>query len=586
MDTRRRVEPLSNENCRFLPVRVTAPPIVSRASLSGRNLDLALRGVFLALSTVAHAQVSGTLTTLYNFTGRTDGAFSIGGLAAGSDGNFYGATYQGGDRNFGTIYRISPLGTLTTIYNFQGTGDGENPYSTLVKGADGNFYGTSTLGDAGFGTAFRITPAGALTTLHAFTSGEGGSSFDGLTLGGDGNFYGTTVGGDSGNVNGGGYGAAYRMTPAGAVTVLHTFINGNDGAFPQAGLTEGTDGNLYGASYSGRAIGQGAVFRITRTGDFSVLSNYTNDQAGHLQEAMLLGKDGNFYGTTFYGGSSANGVVFKLTPAGVLTTFHSFSGSDGRDLYSKLVQGNDGNFYGTTALGGLYDLGTVFRLTPAGELTILHHFNGADGSNPYGGMIFGNDGFLYGTTFDGGTSRTDNDPGYGTIFKISTVPPPSSLQLTTAAVTVQQTAASVILSVSRLDNNVGDVSVDYATVDGTAVAQVDYRSMVGTLFWGSGDLSPKTITIPLINRQLSAGSASFLVNLSHPAGNAALGAPTQASVTISYADQSAQNIQSVSLLSPPTDITVSQGQTLRLYAEVDALDNTLANAEFYAIDQA
>jgi uncharacterized repeat protein (TIGR03803 family) len=150
-------------------------------------------GVIYKLST------SGTYTLLYTFcpaAGCTDGAAPQGPLVENSDGNFYGATAQGGASGHGTVYKVTPAGTVTTLYSFTGAADGSVPFGTLVVGSDGNLYGATELGGSdGFGTVYKVTPSGSFTSLHSFSDGDGDSNpYNGLVQASDGNFYGTTSG--------------------------------------------------------------------------------------------------------------------------------------------------------------------------------------------------------------------------------------------------------------------------------------------------------------------------------------------------------------------------------------------------------
>jgi uncharacterized repeat protein (TIGR03803 family) len=140
-----------------------------------------------------------------------DGAFPYAGLVQGNDGNFYGATLTGGDSGVGTIFKITSDGVFATIHTFNHT-DGANPSGTLVQGRDGFFYGTTQSGGSsrncsgGCGTIFKVSPAGALTTLHSFIGLDGETPYAGLMQAGDGSLYGTTV--DGGTY---GYGTIFRM---------------------------------------------------------------------------------------------------------------------------------------------------------------------------------------------------------------------------------------------------------------------------------------------------------------------------------------------------------------------------------------
>jgi len=133
----------------------------------------------------------------------SDGSAPYAGLVQAPDGNFYGTTYAGGASSncqggCGTVFRITPGGTLTTLHSFDWY-DGASPTAALVRGTDGNFYGTTYGGGAEprVGTVFKITPGGALTTLYSFCAQanctDGQQPYAGLVRGSDGNFYGTTL---------------------------------------------------------------------------------------------------------------------------------------------------------------------------------------------------------------------------------------------------------------------------------------------------------------------------------------------------------------------------------------------------------
>lgn len=153
--------------------------------------------------TVFRITPGGVLTRLYSFAG-LDGDGPAAGLAEGPDGALYGTTQFGGvhDDN-GAVFRITTNGDYNLLYSFSGT-DGNYPVADLVSSGEGAFYG-STSGDRAFGgtntygTLFRVTPAGTLTTLALFTGANGSCPLSRLTPAGDGNFYGTTFQGGSGD---------------------------------------------------------------------------------------------------------------------------------------------------------------------------------------------------------------------------------------------------------------------------------------------------------------------------------------------------------------------------------------------------
>ena len=320
---------------------------------------------------------SQTLTNLWTFSNSGgQGFFPFASLVQATDGNFYGTVGSGGTSNNGAVFRITPTGSLTNLHSFAASGsDGANPSAELVQGSDGSFYGTTYAGGtSNNGTVFQITPTGTLTSLHSFTGLDGSNPQAGLVEGSDGNFYGTTyLGGASGS------GAVFRITPTGSLTNLHSFT-GPDGANPQSALVEGTDGNLYGTTYAGGTSGSGVVFRITTSGSLTNLHSFIGADGGNPWAALVLGSDGNFYGTSYKGGTNKDGTIFQITPSGSLTNLHMFaSGTDGAFPQDALIQGSDGNFYGTTVNGGTNGVGTIFKLTvplfpPANQISALQFF--------------------------------------------------------------------------------------------------------------------------------------------------------------------------------------------------------------------
>ena len=199
-----------------------------------------------------------------------DGGYPYGGLIQGTDGNFYGTTRNGGAQNYGTVFKITQTGTLTTLYSFcfqSGCTDGYFPESRLVQAANGELYGTTVGGGVsstctGCGTVFKITPAGTLTTLYTFEGqADGGGPSSGLIQATDGNFYGTAAGGGE-TSSCGGCGTIFKITPAGTLTPLENF-DLTDGSTPYAGLVQATNGNVYGTTAFGGAFGAGTVFSLS-----------------------------------------------------------------------------------------------------------------------------------------------------------------------------------------------------------------------------------------------------------------------------------------------------------------------------------
>ena len=240
--------------------------------------------VLVLSAATAIASPAQTLTTLHSFAGYPgDGAGPLGaGFIQATDGNFYGTTNVGGANNCyggtgcGTVFKITPSGTLTTLYSFcsqNNCADGYYPRAGLMQARDGNLYGTAVFGgsgncDNGCGTVFKITPSGALTVLYSFAGypSDAGNPEAVLVQASDGSFYGTTYrGGADNNCDGLGYtegcGAVFKMTPGGTLTTLHSF-NSTDGWGLDAGLIQARDGSFYGTTSAGGANGFGTIFRL------------------------------------------------------------------------------------------------------------------------------------------------------------------------------------------------------------------------------------------------------------------------------------------------------------------------------------
>ena len=305
---------------------------------------------------------------------------------------------------------------VDVVHSFVGGADGSQPAAGLIQATDGNFYGTTYLGGASnAGSVFKMTPSGAVTILHSFTNGaDGGYPLAGLIQATDGRLYGTaSLGGVTG------LGTVFSMTLAGTFTTVYTFTGpaggGPDGANPAASLLQTSDGFLYGTTYDGGSAGRGTIFVMNTAGTVLGRYSFTGGFDGANPYAPLIeAADGTLYGTNYAGTTLTFGRIFRLA-GGVVSVVHTFAGgaSDGASPTAPLVQGTDGNFYGTTRFGGASNMGTAFKMTPGGIVTVLNSFSGgADGSTPYAGLIQASDGNLYGTTKVGAL-------GYGTIFKIS-----------------------------------------------------------------------------------------------------------------------------------------------------------------------
>jgi uncharacterized repeat protein (TIGR03803 family) len=399
-------------------------------------------GVALNVVATQSAQAQ-TLTVLYSFAGLADGGDPLAGLVLDSAGNLYGTTNQGGSGLFncldgcGTVFKVDTAGNETVLHSFGETGtDGAYPYyGSLFLDEAGNLYGTTSVGGAhGSGTIFRVSPAGQEIFISLAGGANGGAPYAGLVPDTAGNAYGTTQYGGTG-CSPFGCGTVFKVSRAGKVTVLHSFIGSPDGEYPTAGLVRDSAGNLYGTTPYGGSVQQGrlhiptywgTVFKVDPTGNETLLysfcpAGYPCTDGQNPTGGLVRDSAGNLYGTTQFGGANGNGTIFKVDPTGNETVLYSFcsqSGcADGYWPYSGLVRDSAGNLYGTTFYGGANGAGAVFELDTGGVETVLYSFcsqsNCADGANPYAGLVLDSEGNLYGTTEGGGTV------GNGTVFRLA-----------------------------------------------------------------------------------------------------------------------------------------------------------------------
>jgi uncharacterized repeat protein (TIGR03803 family) len=350
---------------------------------------------------------SGNLTQLAQLS--SSPAAPISSLIQATDSNFYGVDSQGS----GSIFRLTPSGQVTTMYSFPNPSPdsvtGLSPWAGLVQGTDGNFYGTTysggnqsctphgygvpaygpydgnpTYSASGCGTVFRMDSTGTATVLYSF-SGQSDGNYPqaALIVGSDGNLYGTTTAGGAF-----GFGVVFTTDASGNLKVLHSF-SGADGNGPVASLLQAYDGKLYGTTACQNSCtgSGGEVFRLDTSGNnFAVLHTFSGPDGWFPVAPLIQGSDGNFYGTTWSGGDLTCGIYYF----------------------------NVGSGYPYPDAPGC---GTVFKMDSGGNITVLHTFGepqSGDGNAPYAGLLFGKDGYLYGTTYYGGASIY-----FGTVFRLS-----------------------------------------------------------------------------------------------------------------------------------------------------------------------
>ena len=371
----------------------------------------------LSNSASTHPLTGSGYKVLYSFKGgATDGANPLEGLTA-VNGTLYGTTTYGGQKNFGTIFNISTSGTEQVLHSFEETPDGWYPITTLLA-LNGALYGTTSAGGQNVGTVFTISASGTESVLYSFGGGgpDGASPWAGL-IAAHGKLYGTTLSGGSG------FGTVFALSTSGTESVLYKFENTPDGSHPDAPLIN-VKGTLYGTTAQGGGgscgpSGCGTIFEMSKSGAERLLYTFKGSPDGaNPGLGGLIFVHGALYGTTESGGANNAGSVFKITPSGEESIVYSFKGApDGAQPDAGLLDVR-GVLYGTTTEGGSgcapsNGCGTIFRVSRSGKERVLYRFQGEpDGSYPETQLTKVN-GMFYGTTSSGGAS------GKGTVFRIS-----------------------------------------------------------------------------------------------------------------------------------------------------------------------
>jgi uncharacterized repeat protein (TIGR03803 family) len=441
----------------------------------------------MALVTVAavvlHAATTPTVTELFGFASTNNyanGHSPRAPLVQGSDGNFYGTSYFGGDDGnhcsggcAGTVFKITPAGQFTRLHTFAfatpaARVGGGYPTAGVVEGPDGYLYGTTSQGGNGFaGTIFKISKTGQFQKLHDFcpqglNSGcpDGYTPSAGLVLGGDGNLYGATITGGLGSNNG----VFFRISSTGSFSAIASFayctlavgsscVNG----MTPTGLVLASDGNFYGLSAR-------TVFRVTSSGKVTVIHIFDNLGGPYQPNGSLIqAKNGMLYGVTTSGGAHNAGFVYQITVSGTFQSMYDLPGAGKGSVPNTLLQASDGNLWGTTVADtGNSGYGWVYSITTAGASLTSVHLSSAVGFTPDAPLIQATNGNLYGTAFEGG--RTNPCCSFGSIFVVSAglaAPKPS---VTNSGLEMTGTGGTLAIHGSNFTGATG-VLVDGRSVD-------------------------------------------------------------------------------------------------------------------------
>lgn len=408
---------------------------------SSRRIAVTIALFCVAAAVDSPAQTFNTIFTFNGFNGGTP----LAPLIQSTNGNFYGISGLDGPNGGGTVFEMTPSGQMPMRYGFcalANCDDGSYPYAPLIQAANGSFVSITTEGGNGSfcqpsntcGTLFEITPVGQLNTLYNFCSQV--NCADGYfptsaPVQADGNFYGTV---GRGGANGAGL--IYEIAADGTFSIRYTFCSQTNCADGPSGLVRGSNGNLFGSTSFFPGISYGTIFEITPSGQLTTLYHFTglNGDAGPAD--LIQASNGNLYGTTLNIYNVGVGEIFELTKTGKFAIIYTFCGvfcqtqlSQPLNLPGGLIQASDGNFYGIATGGGANLSGAIFKMTPSGKVSTYLSFPAcnsscADGHAP-GGLMQATDGNFYGVMTAGGPSKCfTGGEGCGTVYKVTTGLPP------------------------------------------------------------------------------------------------------------------------------------------------------------------
>jgi uncharacterized repeat protein (TIGR03803 family) len=295
--------------------------------------------------TIFKIDSEGNLTNIWNFSNLTNGTEPQGDLLYARDGNLYGSAFYS-QSGGGTLFKTTLSGDLTTIAYFNDT-NGWGPTGRLVEASDECLYGVTDRGGSyEWGTIFKYSSTGGLTTLYSFTGGlDGQFPSGGLLQVASGDLYGVTSWGGQY-----GFGTLFRFSTNTGLTTLYAF-DGTNGANPSAALTQGPDGALYGTTLAGATSNGGTVFCVDSSGALSTIAVFDGTNANASYASLVVAHDGNLYGTTSGGGYNDCGTIYrivtqpqlrleKLTVGGPFLSWSSFAGATYRIDTSSGVDGN------------------------------------------------------------------------------------------------------------------------------------------------------------------------------------------------------------------------------------------------------
>jgi len=404
-------------------------------TLTSRTTTVLAAIASLAMNSVALPAGAQTFNVLHAFGATGDAQSPRGVVAQGQDGVLYGATLKGGTNGVGGVFSVTTGGTETLLGSFDPSTGGTGCNTGLLLARDGTFYGTCSGGvdPYSYGSVYSARTKGFIVTISENNPSTGSDPDEGqLTEGLDGTLYSVAA---TGGANGGG--TVFSVGSDGALVDIHDFGSGaDDGVGPSGPLTLASDGNFYGTTSAGGKLGGGTVFKMTTTGQVTVLHDFPSEGKKEGIQPMggvVEGDRGEFYGVTFSGGANDLGTVFALKQTGKVQILHSFSVADSMAFpCDSLVLANDRNFYGEAAAckDGKCEGSAIFEVTSKGVFKLLHALSPTtDGTMASSPLLLDTNGTFYGLTESGGPN------GGGTMYSLNTgLPPFASLSPSSGAI--------------------------------------------------------------------------------------------------------------------------------------------------------
>ncbi|HEX7176663.1 MAG TPA: SBBP repeat-containing protein [Pyrinomonadaceae bacterium] len=541
-----------------------------QASLNGTAGAFGNRDVF-----VTKLNAEGTAFVYSTYLGGSGGEEARG-IAVDSLGSAYVAGFTS-STNFPIANAIQATKGATnedafvTKLNADGTA---LVYSTYLGGGESSEFGEAIAVDSS-GAAYVTgsTFSDDFPTLNPIQATFGGGSTDAFVtkINADGTalVYSTYLGGS------GSPGSTQPETGFGiaADSAGNAYVTGetNSANFPVANAVQGTFGG---------GISDAFVAKISATGNAFVYSTFLGGGAQDAGEGVKADASGNTYVAGFtvstnfpvanaLQGANAGGqdaFVTKLNANGSTLVYSTYFGGTGGEIAFGIAIDASGSVYlgGSTGSTNTLPTANAIQCTRnGGQDTFIAKFNatasalvystylGGSGSDDGQGIALdpSNNAYLTGSTTSTDfptvnpiqSANAGGSPfGDAFVTKVSdnTTGPASQLQFTQTAPSVQEDVTSLTLTVQRIGDTAGPVTVDYATADGTASERSDYTTALGTLSFAAGE-SAKNVVLLINEDSKVEGNETFTVTLSNPTGGGTLSCLT-ATATVQITDDTSE----------------------------------------------